>query len=286
MQQYQEGQRKRNPQTGQTATFSGGRWVLDQAPQAAPQAGAGVPQMIVPPQPKELSPRYADEAARSQAQAAAAQAEAPYAAGTAQANAAKALADARAAQANATKAEREIGAAPPLLSPQQRQAAREDAWNKIKLVRSIKKRITAKDGVNIGNLNVDLIPETGFLGKVASKWGGTNASGIAADLETLNSGGALAEVTRLMRETGKNPFTPMSNYESQMLAKGIGNLDLNQPQETLLRSLDEFEKLYVKALRGVGYKLKEPAKGQKPKSRAVAGGTLIEGADGIREWRP
>ena len=236
-------------------------WEMDYTSNGQPiPAGGGLGRPIIQRNPQP-SPRNADQMIKDRAEAAAASAKAPYAGRVARADLIKSEADAATSQRNAVKAQAEANTAIGVLTPKQIQAGRSDAWEKIKLIRNIRERIKRKDGY----MGVDLIPETGLLGKIASQVGGTRASGIAADLETIRGGGIIAKITDMMAATGgKNPFSPMSNVEGQLVGTSIGNLDLNQPKDTLLSSLDRYERAYTDALRTVGYKLKEPPKQKSP----------------------
>lgn len=267
-------QLRRNKRTGEVQEMRGGQWVTT-TPGSAAQAPAaqGGPAFSIPTRPADPTMPFKVTEAEYGAQAAPHAAakvrtDAKTAAATAPYVARKAAADAKKAEYDMKKAE--YDARPPF-TPELFAAAREDAANKINIVRSIRKRLKQNDGF----MGIDLIPETGLGGQIASKVGGTIASDIAADIKTLESGGALAEVTRLIKETGKNPFTPMSNYESELLSGNIGSLTLNQSRENLLKHLGAYERAYSRAFLGAKGK-PEALGGARSKQNKLPPGWSIE----------
>ncbi len=159
--------------------------------------------------------------------------------------------------------------APKPMTPQEARNLQFEMADKINAIRRIKKRVGARDGV----MGIDLIPETGFGGYLASKLGGTNASDIAADIETIKSQGALTRILELMKKTGKNPFSPMANYESQLLMNSIGNLTLNQSGGSLVKQLDQYERLFSDSFLGAGGRREQlyPGLRKQPKGQPQSG---------------
>lgn len=163
----------------------------------------------------------------------------------------------------------------PQMTPQQLAAIREDALGKVNQVRTIRRML--KDG---GVRQGDFIPETGGLGFLISKTGYGNASDIAARAETLKSGAALTEIQKWIRETGKNPLTPMSNSDVELLSKNTGNLSLNQPESSFRAALEAYERAYSNAYIGAGGRpdVLHPQQ-RKPAKKALPKGWSIEEAD-------
>lgn len=169
---------------------------------------------------------------------------------------AKAQEDARIARLNREKLERE--SRPPKLPPSQLKAVRADAIAKINQVRTIRRKL-GDGGVAQG----DFLPETGVIGLALSKTGYGNAAEIAARAKTLQSGAALTTIRRWIQETGKNPLTPMSQSDTRLLAEDVGNLDLNQPEESFRAALDAYEQAYSNAYLGAGGNPKALQSGKK-----------------------
>lgn len=82
---------------------------------------------------------------------------------------------------------------------------------------------------------------------------GTNAYGTAADAKTVAASGALAKLMELAKTNGgKNPLTPISNADIEMLGNSVANLDISQPDEQFQRNAGIYRDLYARALRGAG----------------------------------
>ena len=129
------------------------------------------------------------------------------------------------------------------ITPEKMQQARIDAVNKINTIRDIRR---ALDGMAFPNVS-----GTGF-GDWLKAIPGTAARGIDAKLGNLKAGGALAEVLKLSQETGKNPFTPMSNSDVELISRNVGNLDQGQPLEDFIKQLDLYEAAYGRGFIGAG----------------------------------
>lgn len=129
----------------------------------------------------------------------------------------------------------------PALSLQDMAAAREDALAKIRLARSLQERSRNKW---FG---------TGFGAGLASNIAGTPAYDIQADAQTLLSGGALRKIMEMAEQNGgKNPLTPMSNSDVNLIANSIANLDVGQSDEQFQRNAGQYERAYLNAFRAAG----------------------------------
>lgn len=80
--------------------------------------------------------------------------------------------------------------------------------------------------------------------------GGTKATDIAADIDSLKAGGALSEILKMTQETGKNPFTPMSNSDVEVIARNKGNLAQNQSDANFFANLNNYRNSYTRAYAG------------------------------------
>jgi hypothetical protein len=143
----------------------------------------------------------------------------------------------RKAAAEAALAEetlRKARAVPKPMSPEERRSLAYDAVNKINTIRDIRRR-----------LNSGILPDVGFGAKMLSGIGGTDAANVAADVQNLQSGAALSEVLKMSQATGRNPFTPMSNSDVDLISRNIANLDQGQTRDNFLRNLDVYEKHFA-----------------------------------------
>lgn len=139
-------------------------------------------------------------------------------------------------QAAAARAEMEAKSP---LNPQQIQSAKTDAMSKLQTI----DRIRAND-------RNSWLPTIGLGAETAAGIGGTGAANIATDLDTLKSGSALSEVLKMTQATGKNPFTPMSNSDVQLIANNVGNLSQRQDRPNFMANLDNYENAYRNAYVG------------------------------------
>ena len=149
-------------------------------------------------------------------------------------------ADAKAllAQMQAQAAQAEAQSKNPL-NPQALQGASADAMAKLQTIGRIRK--------NIGNA---ILPAVGFGAQTAAKIGGTNAHDVQADIGSLTAGGALSEVLKMSQATGKNPFSPMSNSDVELISRNTANLDQGQSPGNFNSNLKNYENAYTKAYAG------------------------------------
>ncbi len=128
-------------------------------------------------------------------------------------------------------------AAPPI-SPEQKKSIRIDALDKILAAR----RALEGSGSFMG---------TGFMAPTMSGVGGTNAASVRAAADTLKSSGALSKIMKMAAENGgKNPLTPMSNSDVDLIANSTANLDIAQPDEDFQRNTRLYEDAYKRAFEG------------------------------------
>lgn len=128
--------------------------------------------------------------------------------------------------------------AAPAVTPDQMKAVRVDALNKI---------ITAR---RLASQSRDGWFATGFLAPTAAKIGGTPARSAQAMADTLKSGGALSEILKMTAATGKNPFTPMSNSDVDLISRNLANLDIGQSDADFQRQVGTYEGAYRRAWKG------------------------------------
>lgn len=95
-----------------------------------------------------------------------------------------------------------------------------------------------------------VLPITGFGAQTLAGIGGTGAASANTDIESLIAGGALSEVLRLSAQTGKNPFTPMSNSDVQLIARNRGNLSQASDPATFFANLKNYQRAYTQAYLG------------------------------------
>ena len=146
----------------------------------------------------------------------------------------------RGAKAQALKAERDLAAAQAgsAITPDKLKAVRVDALNKIITARRLTSQ--SRDGWFA----------TGFLAPTAAKIGGTPARSAQAMADTLKSGGALSEILKMTAATGKNPFTPMSNSDVDLISRNLANLDIGQSDADFQRQVGTYEGAYRRAWKG------------------------------------
>ena len=146
----------------------------------------------------------------------------------------------RGAKAQALKAEADLekSRTETALTPDKLKAVRVDALNKI---------ITAR---RLANQSRDGWFATGFLAPTAAKIGGTPARSAQAMADTLKSGGALSEILKMTAATGKNPFTPMSNSDVDLISRNLANLDIGQSDQDFQRQVGTYEGAYRRAWKG------------------------------------
>lgn len=149
-------------------------------------------------------------------------------------------ADAKAALAEmqAQQALAEVNSKDPL-NPQALNSASADAMAKLQTIDRIRK-----------NIKGAWLPAVGFGADTAASIGGTNAHDVKADIESLKAGGALSEVLKMSQATGKNPFTPMSNSDVELISRNTANLDQGQSSSNFDSNLQNYQKAYTKAYAG------------------------------------
>lgn len=100
------------------------------------------------------------------------------------------------------------------------------------------------------NADSGLLPTIGFGAETVAGIGGTPAKDVATDLGNLKAGGALAEVLKMSQDTGRNPFTPMSNSDVELISRNIANLDQGQSRENFDANLKNYQDAYTRAYAG------------------------------------
>lgn len=86
---------------------------------------------------------------------------------------------------------------------------------------------------------------------------GTAAKTVQANVGTVAKSGALAKILEMTRATGKNPFTPMSNSDVQLIADTQGALDPTLAEPEFNRQLNKFEGAHRRAYLGAGGRLRD-----------------------------
>lgn len=130
---------------------------------------------------------------------------------------------------------------PQPLSPEAMQSARLDAMDKIALARRLRSK-SSNDWF-----------ATGFLANTMSNFGGTPATTVKAGAGTLRSGGAIANILKATQANGgKNPFTPMSNSDVDLIANNTANLDIGQQDSDFQQAVGLYEDAYRNAYIGAG----------------------------------
>jgi len=141
-------------------------------------------------------------------------------------------------QAKNAQAAAELQAKDPY-NPQQLESSATDAMNKLRTIDRIGQ-----------NYQDSTLPSVGFGASTVSGWGGTGASNIKAGLNELKAGGALNEVMKMTLATGKNPFTPMSNSDVDLIARNISGVDQTQSPGDFFKSLKPYQDAYTRAYAG------------------------------------
>lgn len=134
--------------------------------------------------------------------------------------------------------------APQPLTPDQKNSAREDIVNRIILARQLKETTKGLTG-------------TGALGPFWSYLpiGGTRTKDAEAIASNLKQKGALASILDLLKQTGgKNPFTPMSQGETEIISGAkMPPIGVGLSDEVNIQSANEIERLGKKAYRSLGF---------------------------------
>lgn len=94
------------------------------------------------------------------------------------------------------------------------------------------------------------LPVIGTGAETLAQYGGTGAANVEAELGTLKAGGALSEILKMSQATGKNPFTPMSNSDVELIARNKGNLSQKSGPDSFFPNLGNYQKAYTNAYVG------------------------------------
>lgn len=123
---------------------------------------------------------------------------------------------------------------------QQLASAQDDAIEKLRTIDRIGKNHAGA-----------ILPSIGTGSETVRYWlSGSNAANIAADVDALKAGGALTEIMKMTQATGKNPFTPMSNNDVEIIARNKGNLTQHQAPENFFANLKPYKDAYTRAYAG------------------------------------
>ena len=89
---------------------------------------------------------------------------------------------------------------------------------------------------------------TGALAPTMSHFGGTNATNQLANARQVGAGGALSKIMEMAKANGgKNPLTPMSNSDAEMIGNSIANLsDIGQSDEAYRKNVQRYRDFYWK----------------------------------------
>lgn len=88
---------------------------------------------------------------------------------------------------------------------------------------------------------------TGFLAPTMAKFGGTTAAGQEVNASRLKSTAALNKIMEMAKVNGgKNPLTPMSNSDVDLIANTTANLDVRQPDEDYQKNVQRYRDFYWK----------------------------------------
>lgn len=127
------------------------------------------------------------------------------------------------------------------LTPKQLQAGRIDALDKINAARDAR------------NLSRNGWFATGFGAPTMSNIGGTPAKTVMAKTDKLKAAGALRDIIEMSQANGgKNPLTPMSGSDVEVIARNKANLDIGQNDESFQGEVGLVEDAYRRAFQAVG----------------------------------
>lgn len=132
----------------------------------------------------------------------------------------------------------------PAMNPDGMRAIRQDAVTKINQIRQLRAQI---EGMNFPNV-------TGAgLGDWLKHIPGTSSRGVSNSLGQISAAGALATALQMAKNNGgKNPLTPMSNSDIQMISNITAALDQGQSYTDLKHQLDNAEQAFGHAYVGAG----------------------------------
>lgn len=140
--------------------------------------------------------------------------------------------------------EKERLAAQGPLTPQGKNKIRQDAATKINQIRKLRARIESMDLPNVTGAG---------LGEWMKYIPGTPARGVAGSLKQIGSAGALSTALEMAKNNGgKNPLTPMSNSDIELLSNMTAALDQGQSYGDLKKQLDSAEAAFGHAYIGAG----------------------------------
>lgn len=130
---------------------------------------------------------------------------------------------------------------PPVLNAGQKSSARDDVAYRVGLARQLKSKTGGLTG-------------TGLFGPILSNIGATNAADAEAIIKNLQQKGAMSSILEMLQETGgKNPFTPMSMGEVEIIAGAkMPPLGVGLSDEINKQSSREIERAGLKAYRALG----------------------------------
>lgn len=141
-------------------------------------------------------------------------------------------------QAKNAQAATELQAKDPY-NPQQFESSANDAMNKLRTIDRIRR-----------NYQESTLPSIGLGAETVAGYGGTGAANVKAGLDELKAGGALNEVMKMTQATGKNPFTPMSNSDVDLIAKNISGVTQSQSPGDFFEAIKPYQDAYTRAYAG------------------------------------
>lgn len=102
------------------------------------------------------------------------------------------------------------------------------------------------------NYNESWLPAVGFGSETVSGIGGTNAANLRVKMGELGSAGALRGIMDLSAQNGgKNPLTPMSRSDVDLVAASVAGVDPNkQSAQDFFKSLEPYRRAYTNAYAG------------------------------------
>lgn len=88
---------------------------------------------------------------------------------------------------------------------------------------------------------------TGFLAPTMAGFGGSTAAAQEVNASKLKSTAALNKIMEMAKANGgKNPLTPMSNSDVELIANTTANLDVRQPDEDYRKNVKRYRDFYWK----------------------------------------
>lgn len=114
-----------------------------------------------------------------------------------------------------------------------------DAWSKLQDTAKARKL-----------LNEGIAPTGSVFTPILRNIPGTAATDLVSISDRIAKSGALAKILEMTKATGKNPFTPMSNSDVQLIADTEGSASTNLSPEEYKRNLTNYEGAYIRAFAG------------------------------------